>query len=105
MLDFRRSASRKLPGVNVVYRTERHRGAEVEYAYRSWRYFHYSVYYTYLYVIDGFQSEDGLKNIDVNDIKTIDILKDASWTTAIMERVEWCGSLLRPKSEVVARQP
>lgn len=35
-----------------------------------------------IYIIDGFQSEDGLKNIDVNDIKTIDILKDAS-TTAI----------------------
>lgn len=37
---------------------------------------------TPIYIIDGFQSEDGLTNIDVNDIKTIDILKDAS-TTAI----------------------
>lgn len=35
-----------------------------------------------IYIIDGFQSEDGLKNISADDIKTIDILKDAS-TTAI----------------------
>lgn len=33
-----------------------------------------------LYIIDGFQSEDGLANVDVNDIETIDILKDASAT-------------------------
>ncbi|MCI6617763.1 MAG: TonB-dependent receptor [Prevotella sp.] len=33
-----------------------------------------------LYIIDGFQSDNGLSNVDVNDIETIDILKDASAT-------------------------
>lgn len=33
-----------------------------------------------LYVVDGFQMEDGLKNIDINDIESIDVMKDASAT-------------------------
>jgi TonB-dependent starch-binding outer membrane protein SusC len=33
-----------------------------------------------LYVVDGFVMEDGLKNIDINDIESIDIMKDASAT-------------------------
>ncbi|RXK87450.1 TonB-dependent receptor [Filimonas effusa] len=33
-----------------------------------------------LYVVDGFQMENGLRNIDVNDIATIDVMKDASAT-------------------------
>ncbi len=48
---------------------------------------------TPIYIIDGFQSEDGLKNIDVNDIKTIDILKrcfDNSYLWSAW--IKWCGS-------------
>lgn len=33
-----------------------------------------------LYIIDGFQMENGLQNVDINDIETIDIMKDASAT-------------------------
>jgi len=33
-----------------------------------------------LYIVDGFYMEDGLKNVDINDIATIDIMKDASAT-------------------------
>jgi TonB-dependent starch-binding outer membrane protein SusC len=33
-----------------------------------------------LYIVDGFQMEKGLQNIDINDIETIDIMKDASST-------------------------
>lgn len=33
-----------------------------------------------LYIIDGFVSEEGLKAINVNDIESIDVLKDASST-------------------------
>lgn len=33
-----------------------------------------------LYIVDGFQMEDGLRNIDINDIETIDVMKDASAT-------------------------
>ena len=33
-----------------------------------------------LYIVDGFQMDDGLKNIDMNDIETIDVMKDASAT-------------------------
>ena len=33
-----------------------------------------------LYIIDGFQMEDGLRNVDINDIETIDVMKDASAT-------------------------
>ena len=59
---------------------------------------------TPIYIIDGFQSEDGLKNIDVNDIKTIDILKMLR-QQLFMERVDqMVWFLLRPKVEVVARQ-
>lgn len=35
---------------------------------------------TPLYIVDGFEMSDALTNIDVNDIETIDILKDASST-------------------------
>jgi len=33
-----------------------------------------------LYIIDGFQMENGLENVDINDIETIDVMKDASAT-------------------------
>ncbi|WP_277231832.1 TonB-dependent receptor [Phocaeicola salanitronis] len=33
-----------------------------------------------LYIVDGFEMDDALNNIDVNDIESIDILKDASST-------------------------
>lgn len=33
-----------------------------------------------LYIVDGFQMDDGLRNIDMNDIETIDVMKDASAT-------------------------
>lgn len=33
-----------------------------------------------LYVVDGFQMEDGLQNVDINDIESIDVMKDASAT-------------------------
>jgi len=33
-----------------------------------------------LYIVDGFQMENGLQNVDINDIETIDVMKDASAT-------------------------
>lgn len=33
-----------------------------------------------LYIVDGFQMDDGLQNVDINDIETIDVMKDASAT-------------------------
>lgn len=33
-----------------------------------------------LYIVDGFQMDDGLRNIDINDIESIDVMKDASAT-------------------------
>ena len=33
-----------------------------------------------LYIVDGFQMEKGLQNIDINDIESIDVMKDASAT-------------------------
>lgn len=33
-----------------------------------------------LYIVDGFQMDDGLRNIDINDIESIDVMKDASST-------------------------
>ncbi len=33
-----------------------------------------------LYIVDGFQMENGLQNVDINDIATIDVMKDASAT-------------------------
>jgi len=33
-----------------------------------------------LYIVDGFEMSDALENIDINDIETIDVLKDASST-------------------------
>lgn len=35
---------------------------------------------TPLYIVDGFEMEDALSNIDISDIESIDILKDASST-------------------------
>lgn len=35
---------------------------------------------TPLYIVDGFKMEDGLTNIDINDIESIDVMKDASAT-------------------------
>jgi TonB-linked SusC/RagA family outer membrane protein len=69
----------KAAGVNIVSQNGAP-GADVNITVRGGTSITQST--TPIYIIDGFQSEDGLKNIDVNDIKTIDILKDAS-TTAI----------------------
>lgn len=33
-----------------------------------------------LYIVDGFQMENGLRNVDINDIESIDVMKDASAT-------------------------
>ncbi len=33
-----------------------------------------------LYIVDGFQMDNGLQNVDINDIESIDIMKDASAT-------------------------
>ena len=33
-----------------------------------------------LYIVDGFQMESGLRNVDINDIESIDVMKDASAT-------------------------
>lgn len=33
-----------------------------------------------LYIVDGFEMGDALDNIDINDIESIDVLKDASST-------------------------
>lgn len=33
-----------------------------------------------LYIVDGFAMDNGLQNVDINDIETIDVLKDASAT-------------------------
>lgn len=33
-----------------------------------------------LYIVDGFQMDDALRNVDINDIENIDVLKDASAT-------------------------
>ncbi|WP_294616465.1 TonB-dependent receptor [uncultured Bacteroides sp.] len=33
-----------------------------------------------LYIVDGFQMDNGLQNVDINDIETIDVMKDASAT-------------------------
>ncbi len=35
---------------------------------------------TPLYIVDGFQMDDALRNVDINDIEAIDVLKDASAT-------------------------
>lgn len=33
-----------------------------------------------LYIVDGFEMENGLQNVDINDIESIDVMKDASAT-------------------------
>ncbi len=33
-----------------------------------------------LYIVDGFQMENGLRHVDINDIESIDVMKDASAT-------------------------
>jgi len=35
---------------------------------------------TPLYIVDGFQMDDALRNVDINDIESIDVMKDASAT-------------------------
>lgn len=91
----------KAAGVNIVSQNGAP-GAEVNITVRGGTSITQST--TPIYIIDGFQSEDGLKNIDVNDIKTIDILKMLR-QQLFMERVDqMVWFLLRPKVEVVARQ-
>lgn len=40
-----------------------------------------------LYIVDGFQMENGLQNVDINDIESIDVMKDASATAIYGARV------------------
>lgn len=41
---------------------------------------------TPLYIVDGFQMEDALTNVDINDIESIDVMKDASATAIFGSR-------------------
>lgn len=69
--------SGKLAGVNVVT-TSGAPGADVDIIVRGGTSITQSN--KPLYIVDGFQMEDGLKNVDVNDIESIDVMKDASAT-------------------------
>ena len=67
----------KLAGVNVVTRSGAP-GASVDITVRGGTSITQST--SPLYIVDGFQMDDGLKYVDINDIETIDVMKDASAT-------------------------
>ncbi|MGQ1946418.1 SusC/RagA family TonB-linked outer membrane protein [Geofilum sp. OHC36d9] len=67
----------KIAGVNVVTQSGAP-GADVNVVIRGGTSITQSS--SPLYIVDGFQFEDGLKNIDINDIESIDVMKDASST-------------------------
>lgn len=69
--------SGKLAGVNVVT-TSGAPGADIDIIVRGGTSITQST--KPLYIVDGFQVEDGLKNVDINDIESIDVMKDASAT-------------------------
>ncbi|WP_207424956.1 TonB-dependent receptor [Pedobacter sp. SYSU D00535] len=67
----------KLAGVNVVTQSGAP-GAPVNITIRGGTSITQST--TPLYIVDGFQMDNALKNIDINDIESIDVMKDASAT-------------------------
>lgn len=69
--------SGKVAGVNIVSQSGAP-GAEINITVRGGGSITQST--APLYIVDGFAMEDGLKMVDVNDIETIDVLKDASAT-------------------------
>lgn len=69
--------SGKMAGVNVVT-TSGAPGADIDIIVRGGTSITQSN--KPLYIVDGFQMEDGLKNVDINDIESIDVMKDASAT-------------------------
>lgn len=67
----------KIAGVNVVTQSGAP-GAPVNITVRGGTSITQST--TPLYIVDGFQMDNALRNIDINDIETIDVMKDASAT-------------------------
>jgi TonB-linked SusC/RagA family outer membrane protein len=69
--------SGKIAGVNVVTQSGAP-GADINILVRGGTSITQST--TPLYIVDGFQMDDGLRNVDINDIESIDVMKDASAT-------------------------
>lgn len=67
----------KAAGVNIVTQSGAP-GADINITVRGGTSITQST--TPLYIVDGFQMENGLQNVDINDIETIDVMKDASAT-------------------------
>ena len=67
----------KAAGVNIVTQSGAP-GADINITVRGGSSITQST--TPLYIVDGFAMENGLQNVDINDIATIDVLKDASAT-------------------------
>ncbi|MDR0414600.1 MAG: TonB-dependent receptor [Prevotellaceae bacterium] len=67
----------KIAGVNVVSQSGAP-GADINILVRGGTSITQST--TPLYIVDGFQVDDGLRNVDINDIESIDVMKDASAT-------------------------
>jgi TonB-linked SusC/RagA family outer membrane protein len=67
----------KIAGVNVVSQSGAP-GADINILVRGGTSITQST--TPLYIVDGFQMDDGLRNVDINDIESIDVMKDASAT-------------------------
>lgn len=67
----------KAAGVNIVQQSGAP-GAEINITVRGGTSITQST--TPLYIVDGFQMENGLQNVDINDIESIDVMKDASAT-------------------------
>lgn len=67
----------KLAGVNVVTKSGAP-GSDVNITIRGGTSITQST--TPLYIVDGFQMDNALTNIDINDIEAIDVMKDASAT-------------------------
>lgn len=67
----------KLAGVNVVTQSGAP-GADINILVRGGTSITQST--KPLYIVDGFQMDDALRNIDINDIESIDVMKDASST-------------------------
>ncbi|MBR1577862.1 MAG: TonB-dependent receptor [Bacteroidales bacterium] len=67
----------KAAGVNITTQSGAP-GAEINITVRGGNSITQST--TPLYIVDGFAMEDGLRMVDINDIESIDVLKDASAT-------------------------
>lgn len=90
----------KMAGVNVVTRSGAP-GAPVDITVRGGSSITQST--TPLYVVDGFQMDDALMNIDLNDIESIDIMKDASATAIYGARGSNGVVLITTKSGMAGR--